>query len=101
MSTPDIKKHLTIEWKTVGRRIRELRGFEKKQSDIAEAIGVAQSHISAIERGQKEAGVLLLFKIARFYGKTMEWLLTGTDPIVQELDSRPTKSEPPRMKSRS
>jgi transcriptional regulator with XRE-family HTH domain len=37
----------------------------------------AASHISAIERGQKELGVLLLFKIARFYGKTMERFLTG------------------------
>jgi transcriptional regulator with XRE-family HTH domain len=79
MST-DPRKQLTIDWKTVGRRIRELRGFDRKQSDIAEAIGVAQSHISAIERGQKEVGVLLLFRIARFYGKTMEWLLTGSDP---------------------
>jgi transcriptional regulator with XRE-family HTH domain len=82
MSTPDSKKQLVIDWKAVGRRIRELRGFDRKQSDIAEAIGVAQSHISAIERGQKEAGVVLLFKIARFYGKTMEWLLTGSDPKV-------------------
>jgi transcriptional regulator with XRE-family HTH domain len=82
MSTPDSKKQLVIDWKTVGRRIRELRGFDRKQSDIAEAIGVAQSHISAIERGQKEAGVLLLFRIARYYGKTIEWLLTGSDPKV-------------------
>jgi transcriptional regulator with XRE-family HTH domain len=80
MSTPDLKKQLAIDWKTVGRRIRELRGFDRKQSDIAEAIGVAQSHISAIERGQKEIGAIMLFKIARFYGKTMEWLLTGSDP---------------------
>ena len=63
----------------MGRRIRELRGFDAKQADLAEAIGVAQSHISAIERGQKEAGVLLLFRIARYYGKTIEWLLTGSD----------------------
>jgi len=82
MSTPDSKKQLVIDWKAVGRRIRELRGFDRKQSDIAEAIGVAQSHISAIERGQKGAGVLLLFRIARFYGKTMEWLLTGSDPKI-------------------
>jgi transcriptional regulator with XRE-family HTH domain len=80
MSTPDSKKQLVIDWKAVGRRIRELRGFDRKQSDIAEAVGVAQSHLSAIERGQKEAGVVLLFRIARLYGKTLEWLLTGSDP---------------------
>jgi transcriptional regulator with XRE-family HTH domain len=66
-------------WKSVGRRIRELRGFDTNQSELAEAIGVAQSHISAAERGQKEIGVESLFRIARLYGKSLEWLLTGAD----------------------
>jgi transcriptional regulator with XRE-family HTH domain len=80
MSRPSAAENLVIDWKTVGRRIRELRGFDTNQSQLAEAIGVAQSHISAVERGQKEIGALLLFRIARYYGRTMEWLLTGDDP---------------------
>jgi DNA-binding XRE family transcriptional regulator len=79
MSTLISQDEIVIDWKAVGRRIRELRGFDKKQSDVADAIGVAQSHISAIERGQKESGVLPLLKIARYYGKSIEWLLTGSD----------------------
>jgi transcriptional regulator with XRE-family HTH domain len=57
----------------------ELRGFDSKQSDIAEAIGIAQSHISAIEHGQREIGALILLRLSRHYGKSIEWLLTGTD----------------------
>jgi len=70
-------KELTIDWKAVGRRIRELRGFDTNQAELADAIGVAQSHVSAIERGLKEPSATILLKIARQYGKTVDWLLTG------------------------
>jgi transcriptional regulator with XRE-family HTH domain len=79
MSIPSLKKEFTVDWKAVGRRIRELRGFDANQAKFAAAIGVAQSHISAIERGKKEPSATILFKIARMYGKTVEWLLTGVD----------------------
>ena len=83
MSTKALKKAVDIDWKTVGRRIRELRGFDQKQSEFANQIGVAQSYISAIERGQKEPGAAVLFRIARLHGKTIEWLLTGNDPQIR------------------
>jgi len=70
-------KELTIDWRAVGRRVRELRGFDTKQSELADAIGVAQSHISSIERGLKEPSAIFLLRIARHYGKTVDWLLTG------------------------
>ncbi len=70
-------KTLTIDLKAVGRRIRELRGFDTKQSDLAKLIGVAQSHISAVERGQKEPSATILLRIGQLYGKSVDWLLTG------------------------
>lgn len=73
------QKSLLIDWKAVGRRVRELRGFDTKQAELAEAVGVAQSFISAMERGQTEIGAAVLLRIARVYGKTVEWLLTGSD----------------------
>jgi len=69
----------SIDWKAVGRRIRELRGFYTSQAETARAIGVAQGHLSAIERGKKEPGAVVLYRIAKRYGKSMEWLLTGVD----------------------
>jgi transcriptional regulator with XRE-family HTH domain len=50
-----------------------------RQAEFAERIGVGQSHVSAIERGVKEPGALVLYRIAKLYGKTVEWILTGTD----------------------
>ena len=72
-------EEFSIDWKQVGRRIRELRGFDMNQAELAEAVGVAQSYISAIERGLKEPGAAILFRIARRYGKSIEWLLTGIE----------------------
>ena len=79
MSRPKTVQNLTIDWKAVGRRIRELRDFDLKQAEFAETIGVGQSHISAVERGIKEPGALVLYRIAKYYGKTVDWLLTGVD----------------------
>jgi transcriptional regulator with XRE-family HTH domain len=79
MSIPSLKKEFAVDWKVVGRRIRELRGFDVNQAEFADRIGVAQSHVSAIERGKKEPSATILLKIARIYGKTVEWLLTGVD----------------------
>ena len=66
-----------IDWQSVGRRIRELRGFDMTQEAFAERIGVSQSYLSAMERGAKEIGAEILLRISREFGKSLEWLLTG------------------------
>ena len=66
-----------IDWLAVGRRIRELRGFDVTQSDFAAQIGVSQSYLSAIERGRNEVGAQVLLTIAREFRKSIEWILTG------------------------
>ena len=66
-----------IQWKRVGRRIRELRGFDVTQEDFARRIGVSQGFISAVERGEKEIGAEILLRISREFAKSIEWLLTG------------------------
>jgi transcriptional regulator with XRE-family HTH domain len=76
-------KELTIDWKAVGRRVRTLRGFDTKQADYAELLGVSQSHMSAIEHGQKEASATILLRIAKNHGKTLEWLLIGTGEKIK------------------
>jgi transcriptional regulator with XRE-family HTH domain len=66
-----------IQWKSVGRRIRELRGFDMNQEEFAQRIGVSQGYVSSMERGEKEIGIEILLKISREYGRSLEWLLTG------------------------
>lgn len=66
-----------LDLQAVGRRIRELRGFEMTQAEFAQRIGVAQSYLSALERGEKEAGAAVLLAISQEFGKSVDWLLTG------------------------
>jgi len=74
-----VRKTGTFDWESVGRRIRELRGFGMTQIEFAKRIGVSQGHFSYIERGEKEIGAEILLKISREFGKSIEWLLTGED----------------------
>jgi len=68
-----------IDWSAVGRRVRELRGFDLTQSDFASRIGVSQSYLSAVEHGRNEIGAEVLLAISRDSGKSIEWLLTGEE----------------------
>ena len=61
----------------MGRRIRDLRGFDMTQEEFARKIGVSQGHFSYIERGEKEIGAEILLRIHQEFGKSIEWLLTG------------------------
>ena len=66
-----------VDWVGVGRRIRELRGFDMTQGDFARRIGVSQNYLSMMERGHVEIGAEIVLKISREFSKSMEWLLTG------------------------
>jgi transcriptional regulator with XRE-family HTH domain len=67
----------SIDWKAVGRRIRELRGFDVTQDEFAKRIGISQSYLSTVEHGHVEAGAEVLLAISREFEKSLEWLLTG------------------------
>jgi transcriptional regulator with XRE-family HTH domain len=75
-----ISPHSTPDWLAVGRRIRELRGFDLTQQEFARRIGITQGHLSALERGEKEPGAAVLLAISREFGKSVDWLLTGQPP---------------------
>jgi transcriptional regulator with XRE-family HTH domain len=71
------KRLETIDWKAVGERIREIRGFHVTQLDFAQSIGVSQSYLSNMENGRVEVGAAILLSLGQRYGKSLEWLLTG------------------------
>ncbi len=66
-----------IDWRAVGRRLRELRGFDVKQADFAKELGISQAQLSRYEKGKSEMGAEVLLRLARKFGKSMEWVLTG------------------------
>jgi DNA-binding XRE family transcriptional regulator len=76
--------HRVIDWKTVGRRLRELRGFDTTQTEFAQRIGVTQGYFSSAERGEREIGPEILLRISRECGKSVDWLLTGDKPAPPE-----------------
>ena len=73
-----------IDWNAVGRRVRELRGFEIAQAEFARELGISQGQLSRYEKGRSEIGAEILLRLARRSGKTVEWLLTGKDSAVAQ-----------------
>lgn len=56
----------------LGARIRELRKAKGwRQIDLAQHSGVHEVHISDLERGSREVGVVTLFNLAQAMGVTM------------------------------
>jgi transcriptional regulator with XRE-family HTH domain len=77
LSRKKTKRLESIDWKAVGDRIREIRGFHVTQVDFAQSIGVSQSYLSNMENGRVEVGAAILLSVGQRYGKSLEWLLTG------------------------
>jgi len=70
---------MKIDWKAVGRRIRELRGFDTRQKDFARQLGISQGQLSRYEKGKSEIGAEVLLRISQHFGRSIEWLLTGKE----------------------
>lgn len=68
-----------LDLAAVGRRIRLLRGFELTQKELGRRLGIAQSHLSALEHGEREPCAAVLLAISRQFGKSVDWLLTGEE----------------------
>jgi transcriptional regulator with XRE-family HTH domain len=71
------RKKRTIDWKAVGRRLRELRGFDTNQKELARQLAVSQAQLSRYEKGDSEISAEALLKISQTFDKSIEWLLTG------------------------
>ncbi len=54
-------------------RIRELRKERRlSQEELAEAVGTTRQTITSIEVGKYTASLPLAYKLARFFGRTIE-----------------------------
>ena len=63
--------------RTLGRRLRELRGFDLTQGELAHELGISQSQLSKYERGVAAPPADVLFSIKRRFQVSIDWLLTG------------------------
>ena len=54
-------------------KIQELRKANKiSQAELADEMGVTRQTIISLEKGRYNASLALAFKIARYFGKTIE-----------------------------
>jgi len=63
--------------RAMGRRIRELRGFDRNQVQLARVLGVTQAQLSKYERGSSTPPLEVLLRLKRHYGKSIDWIVTG------------------------
>jgi len=68
---------VTVDLKAVGRRIREIRGFDLTQAEFGRMLGIAQTQLSKYELGQSAPTLEVLLKLKTYSGKTIDWILTG------------------------
>ena len=74
-----VKKKGAVDLAAIGRRIRELRGFDMQQSEMAEILGISQSQLSKYERGESEPTLEILLRLRDRYQKSVDWILTGEE----------------------
>jgi len=79
MSSPKARglKRDTPDLKALGRRLRELRGFDLTQEEFARELGISQSQLSKYERGVAAPPADILFLVKRRFRVSIDWLLTG------------------------
>ena len=70
---------------TVGSRVRVIRG-DLKQQEFAEILGVSSVTISNYETGRRLPKREVLEKIARHGKASIDWILTGRDPLTTTLE---------------
>jgi len=68
-----IAKHTMHRGDEVNTRIPEHRKKRKlSQEELANAVGVTRQTITSIEVGKYTASLILAYKIAKYFGKTIE-----------------------------
>jgi transcriptional regulator with XRE-family HTH domain len=65
--------------KAMGRRIREIRGFDLTQQQFGKILGLGQTQLSKYEKGQSVPTLELLLKLKDYSGRSIDWILTGEE----------------------
>ena len=74
-----IKKHVQIraDLRAIGRRIREIRGFNLTQAEFGRVLGVGQTQLSKYEMGQSVPTLEVLLKLRAYSGRSIDWIVAG------------------------
>ncbi|KVF96561.1 transcriptional regulator [Burkholderia vietnamiensis] len=65
----------------MARRLREARAYlGLSQDDVANALGISRPAVTNIESGVRKVEAVELDKLARLYGRPVQFFLTGEEP---------------------
>lgn len=61
----------------IGRRLRELRGFDRTLAEASAGSGVSVQQICQYENGQRIPSAEVVAKLAGYYGVTVDYIFFG------------------------
>jgi len=68
----------------IGDRLRQAREYVGlSQDDVATVLGLPRPSVTHIELGTRKVEALELNKLAKLYRRTLEYLLTGIEPVPE------------------
>lgn len=74
-----------VDWRATGERLRRIRKESGlSQCEFGRRFGVSQNMISLYEKGRSRASVDFYVQVAKFGGKSIEWLLIGSTDRTSE-----------------
>lgn len=62
--------------------LRKQRGI--RQEDLAQALGVSRQTVISLEKGKYNPSLLLAFKLARYFGLSIEDIFDDSDEYADE-----------------
>jgi transcriptional regulator with XRE-family HTH domain len=74
-----VKRNLKPDLKTIGRRIRQIRGFDLTQAEFCKVLGIGQTQLSKYEKGQSAPTLEVLMKLKAHSGKSLDWIVAGEE----------------------
>ena len=70
---------IRIDLRAVGRRIREIRGFDLTQAQFGKIFGVHQATLSKYEQGHSAPTMEFLAQLKAYSNRSIDWIVTGED----------------------
>jgi transcriptional regulator with XRE-family HTH domain len=65
--------------KAIGKRIRQIRGFDLTQAQFGEVLGIGQTQLSKYEQGQSAPTLEVLIKLKYYSARSIDWIVTGKE----------------------
>jgi transcriptional regulator with XRE-family HTH domain len=79
MSTTVKNISVRLDLKAIGRRIRQIRGFDLTQEDFGRMLAIGQAQLSKYELGLSAPTVEILLRLKAYSRKSIDWILTGEE----------------------